>query len=90
MGGFENRVLRRICGPKRDKIIADCKKLHDEELNNLHFSPHVVRMVKSRMMRWAVCAAHMEEKRNAYRVFVGKPEGKRPLVRPRCRWILET
>jgi hypothetical protein len=60
---FESRVLKRICGPKRDEIIGDCKKLHDEELNNLHFSPHIIRMVKSWIMRWTGYAAYMGEER---------------------------
>jgi hypothetical protein len=82
---FENRVLRRIFGTKRDEVMGDWRKLHTEELHNLYSSPN--RMVKSRMMRWVGHVARMGEKRNAYRILVGKPEGKRPLGRPRCRWV---
>jgi hypothetical protein len=63
------------------------RKLHNEELHNLYSSPNIIRMIKSRRMRWAVHAAGMEETRNAYRILVGKPEGKRPLGRPRHRWM---
>jgi hypothetical protein len=79
---FENRVLRRICGPKRDEVIGGWRKLHNEELNNLYCSPSIIRIIKSRRMRWAGHVARMGEKRNAYRILVGKPEGKRPLGRP--------
>jgi hypothetical protein len=71
---FENRVLRRIFGPKRDEVMGDRRKLHNEELHNLYFSPHIIRMIKSRRMRWAGHVARMEEKKNAYRILVGKPE----------------
>ena len=80
---FENRVLRRIFGPKRDKVTGELRKLHNEELNDLYSSPNI-RMIKSRM-RWAGKVARMGE-RDAYRVSVGNPEGKRPLGRPRRRW----
>jgi hypothetical protein len=70
---FENRVLRRIFGPKRDEVTGGWRELHNEELHDLYSSPSVIRIIKSRMMRWA---GH-----------VGKPEGKRPLRRPRCRWV---
>jgi hypothetical protein len=83
---FENRVLRRIFGPKKDEVIRGWRKLHNEELHNLYCSPSVIRMIKSRSMRWAVHVARMGEKRNGYRILVGKPEGKRPLGRPRRRW----
>jgi transcription termination factor 2 len=63
------------------------KKLHNEELHNLYSSPNIIRMIKSRRMRWAGHVARMGETRNAYRIFVGKPEGKRPLGRPRRRWV---
>jgi hypothetical protein len=76
---FENRVLRRIFGPKRDEVTGGWRKLHNEELHNLYSSPSIIRMIKSRRMRWA---GHME-KRNANRILVRKPEGKRPLRRPR-------
>jgi hypothetical protein len=80
---FENRVLRRIFGPKRDDVTGDWSKLHNEELHNLYSSPNIIRMVKSRRMRWAGHVAPMGKKRNAYRILVGKPEGNRPLGRPR-------
>jgi hypothetical protein len=84
---FENRVLRRIFGPKRDEVTGGWRKLHNEELHNLHSSPSVIRMIKSRRMRWAGHVARMGEKRYAYRILVGIPEGKRPLGKPRCRWV---
>jgi hypothetical protein len=83
---FENRVLRRIFGPKRDEVTGGWKKLHNEELHNLYSSPSIIRMIKSRRMRWAGQVARMG-KRNAYRILVGMPEGKRPLGRLRCRWV---
>jgi len=83
---FETRVLRRIFGPKMDEVIRDWRKLHNEELKDLHFSPNIVRVIKSRRMRWAGHVAHMGERRDVYRVLVGKPEGKKPLGRPRLRW----
>jgi hypothetical protein len=82
----ENRVLR-IFGPKRDEVMGGCKKFHNEELHNLYSSPNIIRMIKSRRMRCAGHVARMREKRNAYSVLVGKPEGKRPLGRPRRRWV---
>jgi hypothetical protein len=84
---FENKVLRKIFGPKRDGVKGGCRKLHNEELHNLYSSPSIIRNVKSRRMRWAGHVARMREKRNVYRLLVGKPEGKRPLGRPRRRWI---
>jgi hypothetical protein len=84
---FENRVLWRIFGLKRDKVTGGWKTLHNEELRNLYSFPSIVRMMKSRRMRWAEHMARMEEKRNAYVIFMGKPEGKRPLERPRCGWV---
>ena len=83
---FENRVLRRIFGPKRDKVIGEGIKLHNEELNVLDSSPCIVRVIKSRRMIWAGHVARMGERRGVYRVLVGKPEGKRPLGRSICRW----
>jgi hypothetical protein len=83
---FENRVLRRIFGPKRDEVTGEWRKLHKEELHNLYSSPDIIRQVKSRRMRWAGHVARMGEERNVYKVLVGKPEGKRPLGRPRRRW----
>jgi hypothetical protein len=79
---FENRVLRRIFGPKREEVTGEWRKLHNEELHNLYSSPNIIRMIKSRRMRWAGQVARMGEKRNAYRILVGKPEGRRPLGRP--------
>jgi hypothetical protein len=83
---FENRVLRRIFGPKRDEVTGEWRKLHNEELNDLYSSPNIVRVIKSRRMRWAGHVARMGEERGVYRVLVGKSEGKRPLGRPRRRW----
>ena len=85
---LENRVLRRVFGPKRDELTEEWRKLrvHNEELNALYCSPNTVRVIKSRIMRWAGHVARMGEKRGVYRVLVGKPEGKRPLWRPRRRW----
>jgi hypothetical protein len=83
---FENRVLRRIFGLKRDEVTGKWRKLHNEELRDLYSSPSIIRIIKSRRMRWASHVARMGEKRNAY-TLVGKPEGKRPLGRPRRRWV---
>jgi len=83
---FENRVLRRIFGPKRDEVTGEWRKLHNEELNNLYSSPNIVRVIKSRRMRWAGRVARMGEGRGVYRVLVGEPDGRRPLGRPRRRW----
>jgi hypothetical protein len=83
---FENRVLRRIFGPERDEVTGEWRKLHNEELHNLYSSPDIVRQVKSRRMRWAGHVARIGEERKVYKVFVGKPEGKRPLGRPKLRW----
>jgi hypothetical protein len=84
---FENRVLRRIFGPKRDEVRGEWRKLHNEELHNLYSSPNIIRMIKSRRMRWAGHVARMGEKRNACRILVGKPEGRRPLGKPRRRCV---
>jgi hypothetical protein len=84
---FENRVLRRIFGPKRDGVTGGWRKLHNKKLHNLYFSPSIIRIIKSRRMRWAGHVARMGEKRNVYRLLVGKSERKRPLGRPRHRWI---
>jgi hypothetical protein len=83
---FENRVLRRIFGPKTDEVTGELRKLHNEELNNLYSSPNIVQMTKSIRMRWAGHVARMGEGRGVYRVFVEKPEGKRPLGRHWHRW----
>jgi hypothetical protein len=84
---FKNRVLRRIFGPKRDGVMGGWRKLCNEELHNLYSSPSIIRIIKSRKMRWAGHVARMGEKRNMYRLLVGKPKGKRPPGRSRCRWI---
>jgi hypothetical protein len=84
---FENRVLRRIFGPKRDEGTGEWRTLHNEELCDLYSSPSIIRIIKSRRMRWAGHVARIGAKRNAYRLLVGKPEGKRPLGRPRHRWV---
>ena len=89
---FENRVLRRIFGPKREKVTGEWRKLHNEELNDLYNSPNIIRVIKSRRMRWAGHVVSMGKKRGVYKVLAGKPEGKRPLGRHRdgriiLRWI---
>jgi hypothetical protein len=84
---FENRVLRRIFGPKRDEVTGEWRKLHNEELRDLYSSPSIIRVINARRIRWAGHVARMEENRNAYRLLVGKPEGRRPLGRPRRRWV---
>jgi hypothetical protein len=76
---FENRVLRRIFGPRRDEVRGSWRKLHNED--------NIIRMIKSRRVRWAGHVARIGEKRNAYRILVRKPDGKRPLGRPRRRWV---
>ena len=83
---FENKVLRKIFGIKRDEITGEWRKLHNAELHAFYSSPNIIRNLKSRRLRWAGHVAYMEQFRNAYRVLVGKPESKRPLGRPRCRW----
>jgi hypothetical protein len=80
---FENKVLRSIFGPRRDEVTGDRRRLHNEEINVLYRSPNIVRVIKSRRMRWAGHVARMGEETGVYSVLVGKPEGKRPLERPR-------
>jgi hypothetical protein len=76
---FENRVLRRIFGPKRDEVTGEWRKLHNEELHNLYSSPDFIKQVKSRRMRWVGHVERMGEARKVYKILAGKPEGKRPL-----------
>jgi hypothetical protein len=83
---FENGVLRRILGPKRDEVTGEWRKLHNEELNYLYSSPNIVRVIKLRRMGWVEHVARMGERRGVYRVLVGKHEGKIPLGRHRLRW----
>jgi hypothetical protein len=82
---FENRVLRRIFGPKKEEVAGGWRKLHNEELHNLYAPPNVIRVIKSRRMRWVEHVAHIGNIKNAYNILVGKLEGKRPLGRPRRR-----
>ena len=84
---FENMVLRRIFGPRRDEVTGDWRRLHNEELNDLYCSPNIVLVIKSGRKRWAGHVACMGEERGVCRVLVGKPEGRRPLGRPRRRWV---
>jgi len=84
---FENMVLRRIFGPRRDKVTGEWRKLYNEELNDLYSSPNIVWVIKSRRMRWVGHVARMGEERGVHRVLVGKLEGRRPLGRPRHRWV---
>jgi len=84
---FENMVLRRIFEPRRDEVTGEWRRQHNEKLNDLYSSPNIVRVIKSRRMRWAGHVARMSEDRGVYRVLVGKPEGKKPLGRPRHRWV---
>jgi hypothetical protein len=83
---FENRVLRRIFGPKVDEVTGEWRKLHNVELRILYSSLNIIRQIKSRRMKWAGHVARMGEERNVYRVLMGKPKGKRPFGRPRRRW----
>jgi hypothetical protein len=85
---FENRVLRRIFGPKKDEVMGEWRKLHKEELRDLYFSPSIIRIIKTRRMRWAGHVARMGEKKNAYRLFLRKPKGK-SLLGIILGWILE-
>jgi hypothetical protein len=79
---FENRVLRRIFGPKKDRVTGEWRRLHNGELNVLYSSPTIIRVIKSRRMRWAWHVARMGEGRVAYRILMGRPEGRRSLGRP--------
>jgi hypothetical protein len=79
-------VLRRIFGPKRDEVTGEWRRLHNKELYALYCSPIIIRVIKSRRLRWAGHVARMGERKVAYRALVGKPEGRRPLGRPRRRW----
>jgi hypothetical protein len=83
---FENRVLRKIFGPKRDEVTGGWRKLHNEERHGLNSSPSIVRVIIARRMRWAGHVTRMGEVRDAYNILVGMPEGRRQLGRPRCRW----
>jgi hypothetical protein len=85
---FENRVLRRIFGPKRDEVTGEWRKLHNEELHNLYSSPNFNRHIKSRRMRWARHVARMRKEMKMYKVLVGKAVGKGPLGRPRSKWVM--
>jgi len=82
---FENMVSRRIFGPRRDEVTGKWRRLHNEELNDLYSSPNIVRVIKSRIMRWAGHVSRMGGERGMYRVLVGKLEGRRPMGRPRSR-----
>jgi hypothetical protein len=84
---FENSVLRIIFGLKRDEVTGSWSKLHNEELHNLYSSPNIIKMIKSRRISWAGHVAQIGEKRNACRILVKKPEGKRSLGKPRRRWV---
>jgi hypothetical protein len=83
---FENRVLRRIFGPKRDEATGEWRRLHSEEFHNLYSSPDIIRQIKSRRKGWAGHVARTGEERKVYKVLVKNPEGKRPLGIPRSRW----
>jgi hypothetical protein len=80
-------LLRWIFGPKRDEVTGKCRKLHNKDLHDLYSSSIIIRIIKSRTMRWAGHVARMGEKRNVYRLLVGKLGSKRPLRRPKCRWV---
>jgi hypothetical protein len=84
---FENRLLKRIFGPRKNEVTGEWRKFHNYELCDLYSSPGIIRIIKSRRMRWAGQAARTGVKRNAYKLLVRKPEGRRPLRRPRRRWV---
>jgi hypothetical protein len=88
LGVFENRVLRKIFGQKRDEVMGGWRKLHNEELRDLYSSPSIIRIIKSRRIRGAGHVTRMGEEMNACRLLAGKPEGKRPLGRPRRGWLV--
>jgi hypothetical protein len=81
-----DRVRRKIFGPKKDEMVGGCRKSRNEELHNVYSSPNIIKMIKSRRMRWAGHVARMGKNRHSYRILVGKPEGKRPLGILRRRW----
>jgi hypothetical protein len=83
---LENRVLRRILAPKWNKVRRECRKLHNEEIHNLYSSQNIIRQIKSRRMMWVGHVARTGKERKAFRFMVGKPEGKRPLEKPRSKW----
>jgi hypothetical protein len=83
---FENEVRRKIFGPKRDAVTGEWRRLKNEELHDLYSLPNIIRIIKLRRMRWPGHVARMEEKSDAYRILVGRPEGRQPLGRPRRRW----
>jgi hypothetical protein len=83
-------VQRRLFGPKRDEVTGESRTLHNEELHDLYSSPSIIRIIKARRMRWVGHAARMGKKRNTYRLLVGKPKGKKPLGRPRRKWVDNT
>jgi hypothetical protein len=87
LGEFENRVLRRIFGLKRDDVTGEWRELHNEELHDLYSSPSIIRIMKARRIRCVGHVARMGEKGNAYRLLVGKPKGRRPLGSPKRRWF---
>ena len=83
---FDNRVLKSVLGPKRDKVTREWRTLHNEKLNDLYSPPNIIPVIKSRRMRLGVGVARMGKRRGVYRVLVGKTEGNRPFGRPRRRW----
>jgi hypothetical protein len=87
LGVFENRLLRRIFGPNRDEVTGEWRQMHNEELHDLYSSPSIIKIIKARRMRWAGNITRMRKKSNAYRLLEGKPEGRRPLGRPRRMWL---
>jgi len=84
---FENMVLRKIFGPRRDDVTGEWSRLHNKEPNDLYPLPNILRVKKSRRIRWAGHVARMAEERGVYRVLVGKPEGRSPLRKRRCRCV---